>query len=136
MRTEDMLTNALDILLRDSVFRISGIDYNEKDFGNTYVVLSSNYQVDIRFIKERGVFWCEIGKAGVWFFLEDIFTLLGITDLDSSTEFVEFIEKMAKLLRSNLSQIIKLFDESSFLTTKITIKEIATKRAKEMFGLN
>jgi hypothetical protein len=85
---------------------------------------------------ERGLFWCEIGKAGEWFFLEDIFTLLGLTELDSSTDFNFFIQKMAKLIRNNLNQILKLFDESGFFTTKIMIKEIATKRAKEMFGLN
>jgi len=136
MITEDMLTYALDTLIRDSDFCISGTDYNEKNFGNTYILLSSVYQVDLRFIRERGVFWCEIGKEGEWFFLEDIFTLLGITELDKSTEFIIFIEKMAKLLRGNLNQLRKLFDESSFFTTKIMINEIATKRAKEMFGLN
>jgi hypothetical protein len=136
MITEDMLTYALDILIKDSDFRISGIDYNERNFGNTYIVLSSVYQLDLRFIMERGLFWCEIGKAGEWFFLEDIFTLLGLTELDSSTDFNFFIQKMAKLIRNNLNQILKLFDESGFFTTKIMIKEIATKRAKEMFGLN
>lgn len=135
MSNDDIYSKALDDLLRYSDFSISGIDYSEKNFGNTYIVLSSVYQVDLRFIRERGVFWCEIGKAGEWFFLEDILTLLGITELESSSEFMEFAEKVSKLVKRNLSQITNLFTESNFLTTKINIKKIATERAKGMFGL-
>lgn len=133
MNVEDMVKNALNVLTSGGVFHIDRIDYDEKNFGNIYVVLSSNNQVDIRFIKDRGVFWCEVGQAGEWYFIEDAFTFIGVTVVNKSNDLIDFIAEMATLIKRNMPQIFQAFNAKNSKDTQIKIKALATKRAMGMF---
>ena len=133
MNVEDMVKNALNALTNDGTFYINQIDYDEKNFGNIYVVLSSNNQVDIRFIKDRGVFWCEVGQAGEWYFIEDVFTFVGVSVANKSNDLTDFIAEMATLIKSNISKIFQAFNAKNSKDTQIKIKSLATKRAMGMF---
>lgn len=133
MNVEDMVKNALNVLTSGGVFHIDRIDYDEKNFGNIYVVLSSNNQVDIRFIKDRGVFWCEVGQAGEWYFIEDVFTFIGVTVVNKSNDLIDFIAEMATLIKRNMPQIFQAFNAKNSKDTQIKIKALATKRAMGMF---
>ncbi len=133
MNFEDMVKNALNVLTSGGVFHIDRIDYDEKNFGNIYVVLSSNNQVDIRFIKDRGVFWCEVGQAGEWYFIEDVFTFIGVTVVNKSNDLIDFIAEMATLIKRNMPQIFQAFNTKNSKDTQIKIKALATKRAMGMF---
>lgn len=133
MNIEDTIRNTLNSQISDGTFRIERIDYDEKNFGNICVLLSSNRQINLRFIKDKGVYWCEVGQDGEWFYLEDVLTLIGESFSNSSEEFMEFIADIITLIKKNMSQISQPFDENNFLETKIKIKEIATNRAMQMF---
>lgn len=133
MNVEDMIKNALNPLTNDGIFYIDRVDYDEKNFGNIYVVLSSNNQIDIRFIKDRGVFRCEVGQAGEWYFIEDVLTLIGVTIANKSTDLVDFITEMATLMKRNISRIFQAFNAQNSKDTQIKIKALATKRAMGMF---
>ena len=128
-----MVKNALNAFTNDGTFYINQIDYDEKNFGNIYVVLSSNNQVDIRFIKDRGVFWCEVGQAGEWYFIEDVFTFVGVSVANKSNDLTDFIAEMATLIKSNISKIFQAFNAKNSKDTQIKIKSLATKRAMGMF---
>ncbi|MCL4423993.1 MAG: hypothetical protein M1299_04345 [Firmicutes bacterium] len=133
MNVEDMVKNALNVLTSGGIFHIDRIDYDEKNFGNIYVVLSSNNQVDIRFIKDRGAFWCEVGQAGEWYFIEDVFTFIGVTVVNKSNDLIDFIAEMATLIKRNMPQIFQAFNTKNSKDTQIKIKALATKRAMGMF---
>ncbi len=133
MNVEDMIKNALNLLINDGTFYIDRIDYDEKNFGNIYVVLRSNNQVDIRFIRDRGVFWCELGQAGEWYFIEDVFTFIGATVVNKSNDLIDFIAEMATLIKRNMPQIFQAFNTKNSKDTQIKIKALATKRAMGMF---
>ncbi len=133
MNVEDMVKNALNVLTSGGIFHIDRIDYDEMNFGNIYVVLSSNNQVDIRFIKDRGIFWCEVGQAGEWYFIEDVFTFIGVTVVNKSNDLIDFIAEMATLIKRNMPQIFQAFNTKNSKDTQIKIKALATKRAMGMF---
>lgn len=128
-----MVINALNVLTNDGTFYISRINYDEKNFGNIYVVLSSNNQVEIRFIKDRGVFWCEVGQAGEWYFIEDVFTFIGVAVVNKSNDLIDFIAEMATLIKRNIPKIFQAFNTKNSKDTHIKIQALATKRAMGMF---
>ena len=130
-----MIKNALKVLTSDGTFQIDQINYYEKSFGNAIAVLKSNSRVDARFIKDRGDFWCEIGQAGDWYFIEDVFSFVGVTGIAKSGDFVDFITETSTIIKKNLTPIFKAFDAKHSKDTKSKIKEMATKRAMEMFGI-
>lgn len=133
MNVEDMAKNALNTLTNDGTFYIDQIDYDEKNFGNIYIVLSSNNQVDIRFIKDRGVFWCEVGQAGEWYFIEDVFTFIGVPVVSKSNNLIDFIAEMATLIKRNITKIFQAFNAKNSKDTQMKIRALATKRAMGMF---
>lgn len=107
MDVEDMIKEALNILTDGGDFYISQIIYDKKNFGNIYVVLCSN-QVDIRFIKDRDVYWCEVGQTGEWYFIEDIFAMIGVA-IDESNDFIDFMAKIAATIKKYAPKIFKSF---------------------------
>jgi hypothetical protein len=133
MNINDKIRNALDVLISDGTFKIERIDYNENNFGNIYVVLSSNKRTYIRFINDRGEFWCEIGHAGEWYFAEDVFTLIGAESVNKNTDIINYIQEMAALIKVNLHSVFQAFSEKYVKDTQIKIKTLATRRAMGMF---
>ena len=133
MIIDDMIRNALNVLTSDGTFQINRIDYDEKNFGNVYAVLSSNNQVHIRFIRDRGVYWCEVGYAGEWYFIEDVFTLIDVTFVNKYSDLIDYIAGMASLIKQNIPQIFQMFNTKNAKDTQIKIKALAIKRAMGMF---
>lgn len=127
--------DALKVLISDDAFHIDRIDYDEKNFGNIYIVLSSNKLVRIRFINDRGVFWCEIGHAGEWYFAEDVFTLIGAVPVSKNKDIINYLSEMAVLIKKNMPFILEAFNANHVNDTHIKIKILATKRAMGMFKL-
>lgn len=132
MNIGDMLEKAFVTLTNDGTFHIDRIDYDEENFGNICVVLSSNNQVDIRFINDRGVYWCEVGQAGEWYFIDDVFALTGITFVNESDDMFNFMTRMAILIRRNIPEISRAFNPKNSEDTKTKIKTLAKKRAMGM----
>jgi hypothetical protein len=133
MNIDDMIRNALDMLISDGTFQIERIDYDEKNFGNIYVVLSSSKRIYIRFINDRGEFWCEIGHAGEWYFAEDVFTLIGVESVSKNTDIINYVQEMAVLIKANIPSVFQAFSEKYVKDTQIKIKTLATRRAMGMF---
>jgi hypothetical protein len=135
MNIEDMIRNALKVLTSDGTFQIDRINYDEKNFGNVFAILNSNNQVDIRFIKDRGDFWCEVGQGGEWYFIEDVFSLIGVAVANKSSDFIDFTAEMSALIRKNVTQIFQAFNSKNSKDTQSKIKALAIKRAMGMFKL-
>lgn len=133
MLVEDAVRKALNELTYDGIFQIEQIIYDEKCFGNVLAVLKSSMQVDIRFIRDRGSFWCEIGQAGKWYFIEDVFSILGINDFIQNKEFFDMIADTSKIIKANSKKIFFAFDARNSQNTQTKIKTFAKNRAMGIF---
>lgn len=133
MNVEGMIENALDALTEDGIFCITQLYYDEENFGNVYVEVSSNNKVLARFIKDRGTYWCEIGYAGEWYLIEDIFTLLGVPSNIKSNDFINFISEIAVSLSGYVPQIFRAFSPKRRADTKTKIGKLAGRRSIDSF---
>lgn len=132
----ELITNSVSILTNDNDFYISELIIDENNFGNIVVILKSNYGICVRFIKDRGDCWSEIGFLNEWYFLEDVCCAIGINIVPSSTDLEKMITDLSHLIKKNMLLIIKSFDAKNHKKTQAKIKEIARKRAMNMFDLD
>lgn len=135
MKKDDAIKNAFNELISEDTFCVEQIDYNKINFGNRLVVLRSKYQVNIRFISDRGTFWCEIGQMNEWYFIEDVFAVLEKSVEIESADFVDYITKISGLIKKNLPEIFLMFSSDNAGERKMKIKEIARKRVMGMFKI-
>lgn len=133
LEVKEMITNALYPLIHDGAFEIHQIEYDEKNFGDTYVLLGSNNQIKVRFIKDKGIFWSEIGQDNKWYFIEDVFTYIKVPFISERDDFIVFISGIAELLNENASKVLKAFNQENSKRTHDRIENIAFQRALEMF---
>lgn len=128
---EKEIMNAVRELTRDGAFQIAKMTYDEKNFGNALVLLKSGVNFNIRFIKDRGDVWCEVGSSqqtGEWFGIDDVLAIIGVQIELRCTELIKLITKTVGVVKGNFSQINHAFDEKHYLDTRCKIKELAKKR--------
>lgn len=133
MSNKEMLIQNIVKLIDEGKFSLKKYDYDEKDFGNFCMEFTSSKQVDIRFIRDRGTFWCEVGRDGEWYFIEDVFRLIGTDFIAEKSEVNEFLSYMSVILIKNITEVMNLFDAQNIADTHVKIKKIATERALGMF---
>lgn len=133
MEFETIVNNAVYELTHDNDFYISHVKYDEDNFGNISIMLCSTNQIKLRFIKDRGNFWCELSMNDEWFYIEDIFQIIGIEFIDSSNDFIDFITKTSVSIKYNLQKIIKAFNHNNYKLTIKKIKLLQLNRAQNLF---
>lgn len=133
MSDKESLINNIVELTDEGLFSIEKFDFDEKHFGNFCIELTSSKQVNIRFIRDRGTVWCEAGRADEWYFIEDVFRLLGTDFVAEKSEVNEFLRYMSGLLIKYNSEVINILDAKNIDDTHVKIKKIATERALGMF---
>lgn len=133
MNLENIIRDALNELTKGGTFQIDRIDYDEKNFGNIIAVLRSNNQVDIRLIRDKGIIWCEVGKSGQWYFIEDVCALIGVAFVNSSSDFIDYTKKIVDVIKANEAHIFEAFNNKNSKDIQTKIKAIATQRAMGMF---
>jgi len=134
MDFEKEIRDAVAEVTGDGLFEITHIIYDEKNFGNVLVQLKSNAKINVRFIKDRGDVWCEIGLAEEWFIVEDVLTVIGVQIDSKGKELVEVIAKTTHVIKENFVQIRGAFDKEHLSETTSTLKELATKRMMSLFS--
>lgn len=133
MSDKEMLVQNIVELTDKGKFSLKKYDFDEKYFGNFCIELTSTNQVNIRFIRDRGTFWCEVGRDGEWYFIEDVFRLIGTDYVADKSEVNEFLSYMLVMLIKNINEVMNLFDIQNIADTHVRIKKIATERALGMF---
>ncbi len=133
MSDKESLINNIVELTDEGIFSIKKFDFDEKTFGNFCIELTSGKQVNIRFIRDRGTVWCEAGRDGEWYFIEDVFRLIGTDFVADKSEVNEFLRYMSGLLVKNISEVMNVLDVKNIDDTHVKIKKIATERALGVF---
>ena len=129
------IKDAVSKLTSDGIFRIVEIYYSEKFFGNYCIHLKSNVNFDIRFIRDRGFSWCELGlskQKQEWFDIRDILTIMCIQVEVSGDSLVNVINRTTDIMNQYFSKIEEAFNENNFSETKSNIKVLIRKRMEEM----
>ena len=133
MSDKETLIKSIYKLTDKGTFTIKKFDFDEKNFGNFCIELTSNKQVNIRFLRDRGTVWCEVGREGDWFLVEDVFKLIGIDFVSDKSEVNDFLNYISVLFIKNFSEVMIILDAKNIADTRVKIKKIATERALEMF---
>lgn len=103
------IEQSLAPLLENKNLYLASLSYSHEYFGNIIIVVSSNCGLSFKFIKEKGIFWCEIWHNNRWFFFEDLVEALdGKVDIVSKN-FSSFVEMAAKYISDNIVAIATLF---------------------------
>lgn len=133
---EKEIKDAVEKLTRDGTFRIIEMTYDEKNFGNILIRLKSNANFDIRFIRDRGDVWCELGlskQTQEWFGINDILTIIGIQVVAFGKDLAEVINKTTDIMNQYFPNIDEAFNEKHFPDTRSKLKMLATKRMMRLF---
>ena len=133
MDFDNEVKNALAELTNDGTFKIKQLVYDDKNFGNVIVEISSYNNLNIRFVKDRGDISCELGKFDEWFWIDDVFSVLGVQTKQIEKDIIDFISNISVQIKQNLPGIFKAFDEYNIKNTKSKIKDIAIKRVMGQF---
>lgn len=129
-----MINNSLAQLVSNGSFRVEQFIYDEEAFGNVFILLKSNDIFEVRFIKDRGDYWCQVGQLGKWYFFEDVATILSMEIMTTNTDYLNFITETLTIIKNNLNLINKAFGTEHSTTTHNKLKNLAKNKAKEMFG--
>ncbi|MGI6161073.1 MAG: hypothetical protein ACOYJD_03490 [Christensenellales bacterium] len=128
MEIEKRCMVLLDRLTHEGVFSVSRIDYDAVNFGNIIVEIVSTFGIGIKFIKDRDDYWCEINHEGELFFIEDVFTVLGIKQMPEEKDFFDMMDKSIDYILEYMPQICNGFSKNNVKYTHKRLTEIASKR--------
>ena len=129
LMTEKELHNVFAKLTLNTTFRTEQIDYSEKHFGNIFILLRARSNIEVRFIQDRSVFWCEIGKKRrAWFFADYLFEVIGIKERIENGGFIAMATSVLQIIESNEQKIASVFDMIHGIKVRWKIRAEARKR--------
>lgn len=137
MDFEKEIIDALEELTRNGIFEIENMVFDEKNFGNMMVLLKSNANFYIRFIRDRGDVWCELGSSEQtreWFGINDIMSIIGLQVEVHGKDLVKVINKTTNIMNQNFPKIDEAFSEEHFPETRNNLKVLATKRMMRLIN--
>ena len=130
----NQIKNTLTTLTNNnSVLEVDKIKYDEKNFGNYLVIIKLRKTIDILFIKDKGDFWCEIGRNNDKFFIEDFFTVVGINPIKTPQKFADMITETSTEIIKHLAKIEEAFNDTNFKVTNKKVVEYAAIRTLGRF---
>ena len=92
------------------------LELEELVFQEGVVVLGANYlkKIQIKFIKDRGDQWCELGNFHEWFPIENVFKKIKIDEEIKTTDFIFLITRTLDLVDKNFEKILLEIKEFTF----------------------
>lgn len=115
-------------------FRIVGSEISTVNGGDALLTIESDV-LRLRFVCDRGQLFLDFQakfaqQQSVWFSVDLVRRLfLGRPESSGVLD-----DAYAVFIRENLPDIERCFDDANWSTTYARLKELKTKRAKEMFG--
>ena len=61
MDLKNIIKNAVLKSSKNKKFKICDLKIDDKNFGNVFLLLELNEKIQIKFVKDRGDQWCELG---------------------------------------------------------------------------
>lgn len=133
MNIQEQIYTALKDLTVDGLFQIVQFKYDEDNFGNILIELKSTINVGIRFIKDRGISWCELRLDKEWYLFEDVSAYFKIEKMNNNGSLIDVITQSSAVLRKNLAKIVEACDSEFIKDIQSRIRDIGMKRAMDIF---
>lgn len=128
------ITEALTNLTNNSKLKIIQMKYDEKRFRNIWIKLKLSKEIEVLFIRDKGDFWCEIGRKQEFFLLEDVFHVIGIKNIKKSQSFIEMIRLTSIIIIKHSARIEDVFNDTNFKATQKVVSEYASNRMLGKFN--
>lgn len=130
MFNEACIKEALNDLIINYGYKITKIEYDEKHFGNFIIELFKEGLFKIRFVRDRGQVWCDIGYNSRWLQLTDILFVIGVKYSHDFKErdYCKSTELISKTIYNNFNSIRESLSEEKAKITIQKIEEIKQKR--------
>ncbi|MCP4481276.1 MAG: hypothetical protein GY817_00400 [bacterium] len=100
-----------------------------KFFGNIYIHFVLDDKIGVKFIRDRGDFICKIGCNNEWFFIEDVFFVIGKTYKVEKLKFTHMLESTSNIILENLNYILEVFNKKNYKKTKDKVNSLEEKRS-------
>ena len=94
---------------KNKIFEICDLKIDNENFGNIFLLIEANGKIQVKFIKDRGDCWCELGKFKQWVFIENIFNRIKIDEEFKKKDFISLITRVLYLIDKNFDRIVMSF---------------------------
>lgn len=129
MFSEECVLTALNDLVRYHEFEIQEIRYSEEYFGNFVVNLVKRDFFKVRFLRDRGQMWCELGLDSDWMQLEDVLEVVGVRfEYDHNDDYYRNIKLVSGAIHCNFALLDKALGEDTIKRVEL----IKQKRVEEL----
>lgn len=135
MFSEVCVRIALNDLVQYHKFEIQEMHYSEEHFGNFVIDLVKTNSFKIRFIRDRGQVWCELGRNSDWMQLEDVLNVIGARfEYDQSDDYCRIIKLISSTIHDRFDLLDKALDDNNCKATIKQVEQMKRNRVKEFLG--
>lgn len=114
-------------------FNCTEIKYDEGNFGNIFIELVNIEGIVLRFFRDKGEIWCEIGTQKEMYLAKDVFHVLQLNYEVEQHNFVEAVEQVLKIFNEEHAKFHEAFHTKDRQATKSKITKIEKLRFKQMY---
>lgn len=137
--TKGKILESAKQLLQDNwfFFKDNSIFDGVSSFGFYEVCFETKDGLKVIFQSDRGgnsPYWCSIGNSNTTFFIEDLFQLLHLDNIEYEEDFLKMIETTSAKIFSNKDKIIEAFNKKNSIETNKKLKELVSKNIEKRFG--
>ncbi|NLU51207.1 MAG: hypothetical protein GXX09_12575 [Syntrophomonadaceae bacterium] len=133
MFSEECVRAALNDLVQYHEFEIRVIQYSEEHFGNFVIELVKRDSFKVRFIRDRGQTWCELGCGSDWMQLEDVLEVVGASfEYNQNEDYCQNIKLISSTIYHEFKLLDKALDVNNRADTITKAGQIKQKRVEEL----
>ena len=135
MFSEECVRAALSDLVQYHGYEIQEINYSEEHFGNFVIKLAKANSFNIRFLRDRGQVWCEIGRNSNWMQLEDVLTVVGAKfEFDQNDDYCRIIKLISSTIHDWFTLLNKALEDNNCKATIKQVEQMKQNRVREFLG--
>lgn len=129
MKMDDLL-NKFDA---GKIFNCTEIKYEEDNFGNVFIELVDTEEIVLRFFRDKGEVWSEIGTLKETFLAKDVFHVLQLNYEVEQHNFFDAVEQVLQIFNEEHARFREAFHIKNRKATKSEITKIEKLRFKQMY---
>lgn len=127
------INNLLNKFDAGKAFNCTEIKYDEGDFGNIFIELVNTEEIVLRFFRDEGKFWSEIGTQKETFLAKDVFHVLQLNYEVQQYNFFDAVEQVLQIFNVEYERFHEAFHIKNRKATKSKMAKIEKLRSKQMY---
>ncbi len=114
-------------------FNCTEIKYEEGNFGNAFIELVNTEGIILRFFRDKGEVWSEIGTQKETFLAKDVFHVLQLNYEMQQHNFFDAVEQVLQIFNEEHARFREAFHIKNRKAMKSQITKIEKLRSKQMY---